>query len=130
MNFDVCPFCGKAPVISNSKAHADYFFLYTCEGCQEPKYETKFRLLRDKKTFDLLSISVKIDDYHIIYRFVDPRTRNSSLNTTVFKNLLPAILREEGAGAPEVFEVDYILELPLSDIEATMNKLNIYSTFS
>lgn len=125
-----CPFCGKAPLLSDSKAHAEYFFLYTCQGCKRPEHDTKFRVLHDKKTFELLSISIRIDDYHIIYRFADPHTRATSHNTTVFKNLVASILNEERRSSPVVFEVDYILELPLNDIEATKNKLDIYSTFS
>jgi len=129
-----CPFCGKAPTFYTDDAHKDFFLLYNCRGCQLPKHKTLYRVLYDKHDLTLLSISVEVDPYYLVYKFVDHQTHNTDYSTTIFKDII-GVLNFDADPRPLTFKkpvcsVDYVIQLPFDDIPLVLRKLDVYTVLS
>ena len=118
----ICIFCyDELKDTGNSK----HFKVFLCQDCQMPQHNTLYRVIHDRNTDIKLYDQAQIDDF-IITRYYQKTPRTPINTSKIYRRTLdntPVIPRP-------VFELDRILEIDTSDLEAVKRKLAIWTTFS
>jgi hypothetical protein len=132
MNYE-CGFCDR---IMEKSEHQNkgLFDVYLCKDCI-PGFSTSYRQLFYEGETELLATTIRIGEYFIVLNHAFSFTNPKSHYTLIYKRVGdaandPLSLEPEWGPEPPVFELDFILELPLHDIAACRQKLSIYTTFS
>lgn len=101
-----CHFCNTK--FDTDPEAKEIFISYSCPGCLP--HIVVYRELYDDETRELLSDAISIDDYDIIRIYDQDRTMFDK-NTITF------------------YEVKGIWQLPSTNIDVVLSKLQIYTTF-
>jgi len=112
-----CGFCHKELEIVNH-TNSDLFDVYLCEKCLEPEFGTRYREVSYKGQKEILATTIRIDEYYIVLNY----NLNLSAQRTNFTQIHKGIVL--------IFDLDFILRLPLHDPALAKRKLQIYTTFS
>lgn len=117
-----CRFCNRE-MDQVEHTNSDIFDVYLCTGCIKPEYDTRYRLLFARDGTECLASTIRIDEYYIILNHNFHMQNIRHVSTTVHKHV---DLKKD----QRVFELDFILDLPLHDPALCKQKLQIYTTFS
>lgn len=131
-----CGFCSK-PMEKLDHVNKDMFDIYLCQKCQ-PDIITRFRQVFYTGREELLATTIRIDEYFIILNYAFNFTSRRTNYTKIYKGkavigeLNDDLELEPLMWTPNlpVFDLDFILRLPLKDPAACKQKLSIYTTFS
>jgi hypothetical protein len=129
-----CGFCNKQ-MEKIEHANKEMFDVFLCEGCQ-PNYTTRYRQLFYKGEFEVLATTIRIDEYFVVlnhsFNFTSRRTNYTKIYKKIIGELNDSLDLEPLTWGPDlpVFDLDFILSLPLHDVAACRQKLSIYTTFS
>lgn len=129
-----CGFCDRI-MEKIEHQNKDLFDVYLCENCI-PGFSTRYRQLFYKGEAELLAATIRIDEYFVVlnhaFNYTSRRTNYTKIYKKVIGELNDSLDLEPLTWGPDlpVFELDFILRLPLHDIAACRQKLSIYTTFS
>jgi hypothetical protein len=112
-----CGFCHKELEVVNH-TNSDLFDVYLCENCMKPGFYTRFRKVCYKGYPEVLATTIRIDEFYVVLNYCFHLSSQRSNYTQIHK------------GITLVFDLDFILHLPLHDPALTKRKLEIYTTFS
>ena len=130
MSNRICGFCRGALKYKS----ANYFDLFLCRDCQEPKYTTLHRQVCYAGQTQLLADSLRINDFYVIRYFHPARPNERSNYTVIYKDILGAIDHspdmEPITLTKPVCDIDHLVELPMDNIELLIQKLSLWTTFS
>jgi hypothetical protein len=125
----ICLFCGSAmnevydkPVTALHKI----IRAYSCVDCQQPLHDTYYKAVCDAQDGRLYSDQFVIDKFYIYRSYANPRT-------SIYKNIAGFLKGPDPSAItlyPPVCTLIGIIEFNLSNIKDTINKLNVYVTFS
>ena len=101
-----------------SHTNSELFDIYLCEKCTNTDFYTRYRRVCYKGNSEVLATTIRIDEYYIVI--------NHCFNLVSQKNNYTQI----HMGITRVFELDFVLNLPLHDLALSKRKLQIYTTFS
>lgn len=130
-----CGFCHKVPELINH-TNREIFDIYLCEGCQRPDFDTRFRQVYRTGEKELLAITVRLDEYFLVlnysFNFTSKRINYTSIYKKVIGEFNDSLDLEPITWGPDkpVFDLDFVLQLPLHDPALAKQKLQIYTTFS
>lgn len=129
-----CGFCDK-PMRKIEHVNKDMFDIFLCEGCQ-PGLTTRYRHVLYTGREGILATTVRIDEYFVILNYAFNFTTRRTNFTKVYKHILGELNDDldleplQWTPNEPVFDIDFIIRLPLHDIAACKQKLAIYTTFS
>jgi hypothetical protein len=130
-----CGFCHKVPNLI-SHANGDIFDIYLCEGCQRPDFNTRFRQLYWTGQKQLLAVTIRLDEFFLVLNYAFNFTSKRINYTTIYKKVIgefnDSLDLEPITWGPDVpvFDLDFVVQLPLHDLALAKQKLQIYTTFS
>ena len=130
-----CGFCHKAPDIVNH-TNSDIFDIYLCEGCLLPNFDTRFRQVCYKGDTQVLAVTIRLDEYFIVlnynFNFTTKRINYTQIYKKVIGELNDSLELQPITWGPDmpVFDLDFVVRLPLHDPALAKQKLQIYTTFS
>ena len=112
-----CGFCDK---IMDMVDHTnnELFDIYLCERCTGTGFYTQYRQVCYKGNQEVLATTIRIDEYYVVI--------NHCFNLVSSRNNYTRI----HIGITKIFELDFVLQLPLHDLALAKRKLQIYTTFS
>lgn len=131
-----CGFCDQL-MEKIEHTNKDMFDVFLCEGCQKG-YTTRFRQLLYKGEYEILAETIRIDEYFIVLNYSFNYTTRRTNFTKIYRSkemigeMNGDLELEPMMWTPNlpVFDLDFILRLPLHDVAACKQKLSIYTTFS
>lgn len=130
-----CGFCNKVMEIINH-TNSDIFDIYLCEGCLKPEFDTRYRIVCYKNLPLVLANTIRIDEWFIVNNHMLDLTKGKINYTRVYQKVIGEFndsldLTPLTMGPDQsVFELDFVLDLPLHDPALVKRKLQIYTTFS
>lgn len=126
----ICPFCSvfMAEVYDKPvNALHKIIRVYSCLDCQQPLYDTYYKVVTDAHDKRIYSDQFAIDKFYV-YRSHDTKPR-----TSIYKNIAGILKGPEPSAItlyPPVCTLMGVIEFDLTRIRDTLNKLNTYVTFS
>lgn len=136
MNNPVCTFCNKE--MSEDVEIGDamkVFTLFICNLCQAPLHDTMYKeLMINRPTPNLVARCMFVDNFYVIWNHGYNLDGSSDLATIIYKDIVGTV-----AHSVHLYPITYhqpivtlpqILQLPRFDINAILEKLKIYTTFS
>ncbi len=130
-----CGFCHKVLDIINH-TNSELFDVYLCEGCLKPNFDTRFRQVCYKGQQEVLANTIRIDEFFIVlnysFNFITTRTNFTQIYRKVIGELNDSLDLVPITWTHDlpVFDLDFIVRLPLHDPALAKQKLQIYTTFS
>ncbi len=129
-----CGFCDQL-MEKIEHTNKDMFDVFLCEGCQKG-FGTRYRQIFYAGETELLATTLRIDEYFVVlnyaFNFTTRRTNYTKIYKKVIGELNDSLDLEPITWGPDepVFELDFIISLPLHEIAVCKQKLAIYTTFS
>ena len=130
-----CGFCHKTPDLINH-TNREMFDIYLCEGCLKPDFDTRFRQVYRTGQSELLAITIRLDEYFLVlnynFNFTSKRINYTSIYKKVIGEFNDSLDLQPITWGPDlpVFDLDFVLCLPLDNPALAKQKLQIYTTFS
>ncbi len=131
----LCGFCNQA-MDQIGHTNSELFDIFLCEGCIRPDYDTRFRKLFTKDSNECLANTIRINDYFIVLNYKFTLVESKANYTKIYKKVIGEFNDQldlkpltMSVDTP-VFDLDFILHLPLHDPGLALQKLQIYTAFS
>ena len=124
----ICHFCQNVLTenLHSGDPKKDIFLLYICMGCQ-PEYNTLYRELYDRKTYELLADDIRIDEFYVIRNY---RENKTTINKDIIRLIESNHDVEPITLTIPVYEMSGIWDIPFKNLEKLKQKLRVYTTFS
>ena len=128
----LCEFCQK--LMPRTDDGQGVFDVYRCSDCL-PGYVSMYRQLYYKDGTMLLAESIRLGSFYVVKYHQPTSTGDKFHYTVISKDILGIIDPDNSDFEPisytnPVCEIDFLVDLPLHDPEATLHKLSIIATFS
>lgn len=112
-----CGFCHKNMEIVNH-TNRELFDVYLCEECTDSEMFTRYRHVCYHGSNEVLATTIRIDEYYVVLNHCFHLSSQRSNYTQIH------------IGITMIFDLDFILRLPLHNPALAKRKLQIYTTFS
>jgi hypothetical protein len=96
----------------------ELFDVYVCEKCTDSYIYTRYRHVCYNGSHTVLATTIRIDEYYVILNYCFHLSSQRDNYTQIH------------IGITQIFDLNYILRLPLHDPAQAKRKLQIYTTFS